>query len=117
VRSTWRFKNFNIDHREIESCRDAHRELQARIESLEDDVVEGLVEGILHTLPKVARASAVPCEAQPLTSVVSRQAWARPHSFDGIVPHKKPTGGFWRLAAALAIALPVAVWLIRRSRR
>jgi len=48
---TWRFKNFNIDHREIESCRDAHRELQARIESLEDDVVEGLVEGILHTLP------------------------------------------------------------------
>ena len=25
----WRFKQFNIDHREISECRDAHRELQA----------------------------------------------------------------------------------------
>jgi hypothetical protein len=32
---TWRFKNFNLDHREVESCRDAYRELQWRIEDLE----------------------------------------------------------------------------------
>jgi Ser/Thr protein kinase RdoA (MazF antagonist) len=31
----WRFKNFNLDHREVESCRDAYKELQKRIEDLE----------------------------------------------------------------------------------
>jgi len=51
---TWRFKNFNIDHREIEGCRDAHRELQSRIESLEDDVVGGMVRKVICQLPKAA---------------------------------------------------------------
>ena len=29
-----RFKNFNIDNRDIEDCRDAHRELQERIDAI-----------------------------------------------------------------------------------
>ena len=31
----WRFKNFNIDHPEIQECRSAYLELQERIEALE----------------------------------------------------------------------------------
>jgi len=33
---TWRFKNFNIDHRELEQCRNKHVELQDRIVGLDD---------------------------------------------------------------------------------
>lgn len=32
---SWRFMNFNIDHREIEDCRNTYMELQQRIQSLE----------------------------------------------------------------------------------
>eukprot|EP00308_Calcidiscus_leptoporus_P021935 CAMPEP_0119357268 /NCGR_PEP_ID=MMETSP1334-20130426/5689_1 /TAXON_ID=127549 /ORGANISM="Calcidiscus leptoporus, Strain RCC1130" /LENGTH=352 /DNA_ID=CAMNT_0007371471 /DNA_START=39 /DNA_END=1097 /DNA_ORIENTATION=- len=48
----WRFKQFNIDHREISECRDAHRELQERVLSLEDDICISAVEGVLSRLPK-----------------------------------------------------------------
>jgi len=48
--ATWRFKNFNIDHREIEECRDAHRELQARILQLEEPPVVAEVEALLKAL-------------------------------------------------------------------
>ena len=44
---SWRFKNFHIDHREIEECRDAYVELRERIEALEDDITMGVVEGVL----------------------------------------------------------------------
>uniref|UniRef100_A0A7S2GZ39 Uncharacterized protein n=1 Tax=Octactis speculum TaxID=3111310 RepID=A0A7S2GZ39_9STRA len=36
---TWRFVNFNIDHREHKSCQDAYKELQARIIILEDEKI------------------------------------------------------------------------------
>mmetsp|Transcript_43880 Transcript_43880/g.83794 ORF Transcript_43880/g.83794 Transcript_43880/m.83794 type:complete len:354 (+) Transcript_43880:191-1252(+) len=36
---SWRFKNFNIDHREVEKCRDAHKELQDRIVDLNQPVL------------------------------------------------------------------------------
>ena len=49
---TWRFINFNIDNRQIESCRDAHVELQDRIVALHEDFTAGAVEGILRSLPK-----------------------------------------------------------------
>ena len=31
---SWRFKNFNIDHRDVEDCRNAHVELWDRIKEL-----------------------------------------------------------------------------------
>lgn len=48
--ATWRFKNFNLDHREIEECRDAHRDLQSRILDLEKAEVILEVEALLKTL-------------------------------------------------------------------
>lgn len=47
---TWRFKNFNIDHRELEECRDAHRELQQRILELERPEVAAEVAAVIGEL-------------------------------------------------------------------
>ena len=53
---TWRFVNFNIDHREIDSCRDAHVELQERIEALHEDINVAAVEAVLRSLPTAPTA-------------------------------------------------------------
>ncbi|KAL1515498.1 hypothetical protein AB1Y20_002121 [Prymnesium parvum] len=45
--ASWRFRNFNIDHREIEECRDAHVELQARILELENPETIAKVQALL----------------------------------------------------------------------
>jgi hypothetical protein len=50
--ATWRFRNFNIDHREIVECRDAHRELQQRILELEKEPVMAGVHAVLAALGK-----------------------------------------------------------------
>ena len=47
---TWRFKNFNLDHREIEECRDAHRELQSRILELEKPEIVAEVTALLKAI-------------------------------------------------------------------
>lgn len=105
---TWRFKNFNIDHREIESCRDAHRELEDRILSLEDPVVEGLIQGIISSLTEARPATQ--SSAHPLTSVVSKLPWPHAQSND---TSSKPALVLLVLGAA-AVALPAAVYIIRR---
>jgi len=52
----WRFKNFNVDHPELTDCRDAHRELQARIEALDEgEFTAGAVEDVLDDLVKVRK--------------------------------------------------------------
>lgn len=48
--ASWRFKNFNIDHREIEECRNAHIELQSRILELEQPQVVEQVNSLLGSL-------------------------------------------------------------------
>ena len=48
---TWRFVNFNVENRQIESCLNAHVELQERIVALYDDITVAAVEGLLKTLP------------------------------------------------------------------
>lgn len=48
--ATWRFKNFNIDHREIEECRNAHVELQERILTLENPELVSEVKAVLKAL-------------------------------------------------------------------
>lgn len=53
---TWRFINFNIDSREIESCRNAHVELQERITALHDDFAIGVVTNVLNKLPRTPTA-------------------------------------------------------------
>jgi hypothetical protein len=101
---TWRFKNFNIDHREMESCerapneplhrprsalqavfrilltppccvrpgRDAHCELQERIEGLEDDITIGQIEAVLKALPSAPK-EAVAGAATAACSVTSTE--------------------------------------------
>ena len=70
---TWRFKNFNIDHRDLESCRDAHVELQQRIEALEDDMTAGFVDDLVHSLPtQRAAAPSAPLPAKPAASLARR---------------------------------------------
>ena len=74
---TWRFKNFNIDHRDLESCRDAHVELQQRIEALEDDMTAGFVDDLIHSLPtQRAAAPSAPLPPSPLQA--SRAACLSP---------------------------------------
>ena len=43
----WRFKHFNIDHREAEECRDSYLELQLKIEHLEIPAVVTAIEGLV----------------------------------------------------------------------
>ena len=45
----WRFTNFNIDHREIEGCRDAHVELQRRIVALQQPALVKKIEAVLRS--------------------------------------------------------------------
>ena len=89
---SWRFKNFNIDHRELESCRNAHVELQERILALEDDMTAGFIEGILAELPDAPGPTGPPEDA------------------------KKPYDGFAIAATVAATAILCAV-LARRSAR
>lgn len=53
----WRFKNFNVDHRELTDCREAHRELQQRIEDLDEgSFTAGAIEDTLDDIRR-ARSS------------------------------------------------------------
>mmetsp|Transcript_6593 Transcript_6593/g.16729 ORF Transcript_6593/g.16729 Transcript_6593/m.16729 type:complete len:387 (-) Transcript_6593:229-1389(-) len=46
---TWRFVNFNIDHREIADCRDTYVELQQRIVALEDPATVAKVDAMVRS--------------------------------------------------------------------
>ena len=108
--ATWRFKNFNIDNPEHESCRNAHRELQERIEALEDGVLQGLVEGIL---ADTARPTPPVLHAHALTSVVSRLPWP-PTQCDNDGRHRLRSSAL--LGALVAVVVPAAIWWIQRRR-
>jgi len=43
----WRFMNFNIDHREIEACRDTYVELQDRIKGLDSHDLRSAIQQVL----------------------------------------------------------------------
>lgn len=104
---TWRFKNFNIDHRELESCRDAHVELQERIEALEDDMTAGFIEAILTELPKEKKPLAV-AKPPPQGGAPKAPADATP----------APAGKLSPFSVALGVAVVAAacVFFARRSR-
>ena len=53
----WRFKNFNLDHREIEECRESYRELQTRILELEQPEVVAEVQAVVAELARHGQGS------------------------------------------------------------
>ena len=108
---TWRFKNFNVDHRELESCRDAHVELQERIEALEDDMTVGFIEAILAELPKVV----VPFSSS--SAMPPPKAKASKATAPGVMA--PASSSRVQLGVALGVAAAAAaacVWWARRSR-
>ena len=58
--ATWRFVNFNIDHREIEDCRDTYLELRDRIVALEDPATVSKVDAMVRRIGAREGASAAP---------------------------------------------------------
>ncbi len=55
---TWRFINFNVDHREVVECRDRYRELQDRIVSLEQEATVAAIQAAFSSEGVVARENA-----------------------------------------------------------
>ena len=113
--SSWRFKNFNIDHRELESCRDAHRELQERIESLEDGIVAGLVDGIISALPTEKATSQI--QPQEVASSRYWMPWRGGPPFTSSETKADSTRLLCtRWLLIVMVAVPAAAYAVRRFR-